>query len=58
VIETLKACVAEHPSVLKQPPPAVLLTEFGATVLTFDIFCIVPNLSDRGASRANSRSRS
>jgi small-conductance mechanosensitive channel len=52
VIETLKACVAEHPSVLKQPPPAVLLTEFGATVLTFDIFCIVPNLSDRGGIKS------
>ena len=31
VIEILNACVAEHPGVLKQPPPAVLLTEFGST---------------------------
>ena len=48
VIETLKACVAAHPDVLKQPPPAVLLTEFGASALVFEIFCIVPNLGERG----------
>ena len=35
-------------SVLKQPPPAVQLTEFGASALVFDIFCIVPNLGERG----------
>jgi potassium efflux system protein len=52
VIEILKACLAEHSSVLKQPAPAVLLTEFGATALTFDIFCIVPNLSDRGGIKS------
>jgi len=48
VLETLKACVSEHPGVLKQPPPTVLLSEFGASALMFDIFCIVPNLGDRG----------
>jgi potassium-dependent mechanosensitive channel len=48
VIETLKACIAAHPDVLKQPPPAVQLTEFGASALMFDIFCIVPNLGERG----------
>ena len=48
VIETLKACVAAHPDVLKQPPPAVQLTEFGASALVFEIFCIVPNLGERG----------
>jgi small-conductance mechanosensitive channel len=26
----------------------VQLTEFGANALVFDIFCIVPNLGDRG----------
>jgi potassium-dependent mechanosensitive channel len=52
VIEILKACLAEHSAVLRQPAPAVLLTEFGATALTFDIFCIVPNLSDRGAIKS------
>jgi potassium efflux system protein len=52
VIEILKACLADHSSVLKQPAPAVLLTEFGATALTFDIFCIVPNLSDRGGIKS------
>jgi potassium efflux system protein len=40
--------VAEHPGVLKQPPPTVLLTEFASTALTFEVFCIVPNLGDRG----------
>ena len=48
VIETLKACVVAHPEVLKQPPSAVLLTEFGASALMFEIFCIVPNLGERG----------
>ena len=53
VIEILKACVAEHPGVLKQPPPAVLLTEFGASALTFEIFCIVPNLAERGRIKSD-----
>jgi small-conductance mechanosensitive channel len=48
VMDTLKACVAEHPGVLQQPPPAVLLSEFGASAVVFEIFCIVPNLIDRG----------
>jgi small-conductance mechanosensitive channel len=48
VMEILTACVAEHPGVLKQPPPTVLLTEFASTALTFELFCIVPNLGDRG----------
>ena len=48
VIEILKGCVAAHAGVLKQPPPAVLLTEFGASALVFEIFCIVPDLADRG----------
>ena len=48
VMEILNACVGGASGVLKQPPPAVLLTEFGASALTFEIFCIVPNLGDRG----------
>jgi small-conductance mechanosensitive channel len=53
VIEVLKACVADHPGVLKQPPPAVLLAEFGATAMTFDIFCVVPNLGERGQIKSD-----
>jgi potassium efflux system protein len=53
VIAVLKACVAEHPSVLRQPPPAVLLTELGSAALTFEIFCIVPNLGDRGGIKSD-----
>ena len=53
VMEILNACVAEHPGVLKQPLPAVLLTEFGASALTFEIFCIVPNLGDRGRIKSD-----
>jgi len=53
VIEILKACVAEHPGVLKQPAPAVLLAEFGATAMTFDIFCVVPNLGERGQIKSD-----
>jgi len=48
VIDTLNACVARHPGVLQHPPPAVLLSEFGASAVVFEIFCIVPNLVDRG----------
>jgi potassium efflux system protein len=48
VMEILNACVAEHSGVLKQPPPTVLLTEFASTALTFEVFCIVPNLGERG----------
>jgi small-conductance mechanosensitive channel len=57
-IELLRACVNGHPAVLKQPPPAVLLTEFGAAALMFEIFCIVPNLADRGGIKSDIRSRS
>ena len=53
VIATLTACVADHPGVLKQPPPAVLLTELGSAALTFEIFCIVPNLGDRGRVKSD-----
>jgi small-conductance mechanosensitive channel len=53
VMEILTACVAEHPDVLKYPPPAVLLSEFGSTALTFEIFCIVPNLADRGRIKSD-----
>ena len=52
VIEILKECVAENPGVLKQPPPSVMLTEFGSA-LSFDIFCIVPNLGDRGRIKSD-----
>jgi small-conductance mechanosensitive channel len=31
----------------------VLLSEFGATALTFEIFCIVPNLGDRGGVKSD-----
>src|SRR5260221_553901 len=48
VMEILNACVGAHPGVLKQPPPAIQLSEFGASAMMFDIFCIVPNLADRG----------
>ena len=53
VMEILNACVAEHTGVLKQPPPAILLTEFAAGGLVFDVFCVVPNLSERGAIKSD-----
>jgi potassium-dependent mechanosensitive channel len=53
VMEILTACVVEHPDVLKYPPPAVLLSDFGSTALTFEIFCIVPNLADRGRIKSD-----
>jgi len=53
VMEILNACVAEHPGVLKQPAPAVQLTEFGASALTFETFCIVANLTDRGRIKSD-----
>ncbi len=48
VIEILQTCATAHADVLKQPPPAVLLTEFGSSALVFEIFCIVPDLTQRG----------
>jgi small-conductance mechanosensitive channel len=48
VMEILRACVAEHESVLKQPAPAIQLTEFAPAGLAFDVFCVVPNLTQRG----------
>ena len=53
VMEILSRCVADHPGVLKQPPPAVMLTEFAASALNFEIFCIVQNLSDRGRIKSD-----
>ncbi|MBV8840727.1 MAG: mechanosensitive ion channel family protein [Alphaproteobacteria bacterium] len=48
VMAILRARVDAHPDVLKQPPPAIQLTEFGPTAIAFDVFCIVPNLGDGG----------
>jgi len=53
VMEILNACVGAHPGVLKQPPPAIQLSEFGASAMMFDIFCIVPNLADRGRIKSD-----
>jgi potassium efflux system protein len=53
VIEILNACVGDHPGVLKQPPPAVMLSEFSNTALIFEVFCIVPNLGDRGRIKSD-----
>jgi potassium efflux system protein len=48
VMAILNTCVAEHPGVLQQPPPTILLTELGSAAINFEVFCIVPNLGDRG----------
>jgi small-conductance mechanosensitive channel len=48
VMDILKACIAGHPEVLKEPKPTVQLAEFGASALMFDVFCIVPKLGERG----------
>lgn len=53
VMEILTACVAAHPGVLKHPPPTVLLTELGSAALLFEVFCIVPNLGDRGRIKSD-----
>jgi small-conductance mechanosensitive channel len=53
VMEILRSCVTGHPEVLKQPAPAIQLSEFGASAMTFDIFCIVPNLADRGRIKSD-----
>jgi small-conductance mechanosensitive channel len=52
-MQILKECTIEHPDVLKQPAPAVQLSEFGTAAMSFDIFCIVPNLSDRGRIKSD-----
>jgi potassium-dependent mechanosensitive channel len=53
VMEILRTCVTGHPNVLKQPEPAIQLSEFGASAMMFDIFCIVPNLADRGRIKSD-----
>jgi len=53
VMAILRGCIAANPEVLKQPEPAFLLTEFGASAMLFDVFCIVPNLGDRGRIKSD-----
>jgi potassium efflux system protein len=53
VMEILAACVAEHPGVLTEPAPAIQLTELAAGGLAFDVFCIVPNLAERGRIKSD-----
>jgi potassium efflux system protein len=53
VMQILGACVAAHPGVLKEPAPAILLTEMGSTSLIFEVFCIVPNLGERGRVKSD-----
>jgi potassium efflux system protein len=53
VMEILNVCVDGHPDVLKQPPPAIQLSEFGPSAMMFDIFCIVANLADRGRIKSD-----
>jgi potassium efflux system protein len=53
VMEVLRNCITQHPEVLKHPEPAIQLSEFGASAMTFDIFCIVPNLADRGRIKSD-----
>ena len=53
VMAILLSCITQHPEVLKQPEPAIQLSEFGASAMTFDIFCIVPNLADRGRIKSD-----
>ncbi len=53
VMQILGACVAAHPGVLKEPAPAILLTEMGSTSLVFEVFCIVPNLGERGKVKSD-----
>jgi potassium-dependent mechanosensitive channel len=53
VMAILRACIIQHPEVLKQPEPAIQLSEFGTSAMTFDIFCIVPNLADRGRIKSD-----
>jgi len=53
VTEILKECAVAHPGVLKEPAPAVQLAEFGAGGLVFDVFCVVPNLAERGRIKSD-----
>jgi len=53
VMEILNRCVSEHPGILKQPGPAIMLTEFAASGMVFEVFCIVPNLGDRGRVKSD-----
>ena len=53
VRDILAACAADHPQVLKVPPPAVLLAAFGDNALQFEIYCIVADLASRGSIKSD-----
>jgi small-conductance mechanosensitive channel len=53
VRDILTACVIEHPAILKEPPPAVFLMEFGDNSLNFEIFCIAKDLAIRGSAKSD-----
>jgi potassium-dependent mechanosensitive channel len=44
VRELLRACGANHPQVLRAPPPAVFLMGFGDIGLDFELRCLIANV--------------
>jgi potassium efflux system protein len=53
VRDILAACAADHPQVLKVPPPVVLLAAFGDNALQFEVYCIVVDLASRGSIKSD-----
>src|SRR5205085_833546 len=53
VRQILAECAADHPQVLKVPPPVVLLAAFGDHALQFEVYCIVADLANRGAIKSD-----
>jgi potassium efflux system protein len=47
VRELLLSVAAEHPAVLKQPPPYVLFMAFGDSSLDFELRCIISDIQQR-----------
>jgi small-conductance mechanosensitive channel len=44
VQEILTACAAEHPQILKVPPPRAFLLNFGDSALEFELRCVVEHV--------------
>ncbi len=55
VIAILKKCADDHPEVLKVPPPAVALEDFGASALVFNVRISLPDVYRSYAVRSDLR---
>jgi small-conductance mechanosensitive channel len=53
VQEILTACAAEHPQILKVPPPRAFLLNFGDSALEFELRCVVEHVDAALSARSD-----